>query len=52
MSEMCCPHCKAALALKQAIEILNGSVYQRIAKVELRDGNIAFIDAGAVNPKM
>jgi hypothetical protein len=30
MSEMCCPHCAGALTLKQAIEILNGSGYQRI----------------------
>lgn len=50
MHELCCPHCKAALTLKQAIEILNGSGYQHTAKVQLGDDQIAYVPAHLVNP--
>jgi len=50
MNEMCCPRCQAALTLKEAITILNGSGYERIARVRLKDGTIAFVDASRVNP--
>jgi len=48
--EMLCPHCNAELTLKQVIILLNGSGYERNAKVRLPDGQIAYISAGSVNP--
>jgi hypothetical protein len=48
--ENVCPACDAKLTLKQAIEILNGSGYERIAKVKLSDGRIDFMPANLVNP--
>jgi hypothetical protein len=50
MPELVCPHCANDLTLKQAVEILNGSGYQRIAKVRLPDGRVYFIPANLVNP--
>lgn len=35
----------------QAIEIINGSGYQRTAKVKLPDGRIDFMPANLVNPR-
>lgn len=45
-----CPHCGTQITLKQAIELLNGSGYQRTAKVELPDGRVVYIPACLVNP--
>lgn len=47
---MHCPHCAVRLTLKEAITILNGSGYRQFARVRLRDGQIAFVDAAKVNP--
>ncbi len=47
---MKCPHCQADLTLREAIIILNGSGYRRIAKIRLPSGQIAFQEAGKVNP--
>ena len=45
-----CPQCRAKLTLLEAITILNGTGFQRIAKIKLPDGKIAFLEAGKVNP--
>jgi hypothetical protein len=45
-----CPHCNHALTLKEAIIILNGSGYVEMAKIKLRNGSLAVMDAGRVNP--
>jgi hypothetical protein len=50
MQDLCCPECNAILTLKQAIEILNGSGYQRTAKIQMADGQSAFVPAHLVNP--
>jgi hypothetical protein len=50
MENLCCPACGEKLTLKQAIDLLNGSGYQRIAKVRLPDGRIDFLPAASVNP--
>jgi hypothetical protein len=47
---VCCPRCKADLTVKEAVEILNGSGFQHIAKVQLPDGQIALVPAHLVNP--
>ena len=51
MENTCCPHCQKQLTAKQAVEILNGSGYQRIVKVKLPDGAVDFVPANLVNPK-
>jgi len=51
MKDMCCPHCDTPLSLKQAIEILNGSGYERTAQVKLPDGQIVLLPAGSINPR-
>jgi len=48
---MQCPHCKAALTLKEAILILNGSGFRQMAPVRLEDGTVTYMEAGLVNPK-
>lgn len=49
--ENICSECGAHLTLKQAIEILNGSGVERIAKVKRQDGKTDFIPANLVNPR-
>jgi hypothetical protein len=46
-----CPACGGEITAKQAIEILNGTGYQRTAKVKLPDGRIDFMPANLVNPR-
>jgi hypothetical protein len=48
--EMKCPHCKAKLTLREAIIILNGSGLKKMAQIRLVSGEIAYLDAGQVNP--
>lgn len=48
--EMKCPHCKAKLTLREAIIILNGSGVMKKAQIKLASGEIAYLDAGQVNP--
>jgi hypothetical protein len=50
MYERCCPCCKHGLTLKQAIEILNNSGYESLAKVQIPDGSIVYLPSGSVNP--
>jgi hypothetical protein len=38
------------LTLKQAIEILNNSGYESLAKVQIPDGSIVYLPSGSVNP--
>lgn len=45
-----CPHCKAKLTLKEAIEILNGCGFVQMAKIRTPEGAIVLIEAGLVNP--
>jgi hypothetical protein len=45
-----CPHCRAELSLREAITILNGTGFRRMARVRSPDGVIAYIEAGRVNP--
>jgi|HubBroStandDraft_6_1064221.scaffolds.fasta_scaffold1583306_2 hypothetical protein len=45
-----CPHCKAVLTLKEVITILNGSGFRQMAPVQLEDGQVAYMEAGLVNP--
>jgi hypothetical protein len=46
-----CPHCKRRLTLKEAITILHGSGFEKIATVALPNGTVAFVEAGLVNPR-
>ncbi len=48
---MQCPHCKQNLTLKEGIEILHGSGFEKIAMVRGLDGTVAFVEAGLVNPR-
>jgi hypothetical protein len=48
--KMRCPHCECRLTLKQAIFILNGSGFVQMARVRLRNGALAVMDAALVNP--
>jgi uncharacterized protein YbaR (Trm112 family) len=50
MYEMCCPHCKTELSIKQAVEILNGSGYELMVRVRTPDGRIFCRPAHEVNP--
>jgi hypothetical protein len=50
MQDLKCPACAAPLTVRQAIEILNGSGYQRTARVHLPDGSIAYLPAASINP--
>ncbi len=50
MENMSCPHCQKQLTVKQAVDILNGSGYQRIVKVKLPDGRVDLVPANLVNP--
>lgn len=45
-----CPHCHAELSLREAITILNGTGFRRMARVRNPNGTIAYIEAGRVNP--
>ena len=48
--KMKCPHCGTELSLREAITILNGTGYRRMAKVRFRDDRIGLVEAGSVNP--
>ena len=48
--EMQCPHCGSKLTTAEAIAVLNGSGFKRIAQIRLPDGTIDYMEAGQVDP--
>ena len=48
--KMKCPHCDSELSLREAITILNGTGYRRMAKVRFPDDRIGLVEAGTINP--
>ena len=49
-NDMHCPRCGSELTTAEAITILNGSGFTRIAVVKLPDGTIDYREAGLVDP--
>lgn len=47
---MKCPHCDSRLTTKQAIIILNGTGFRRMARIRLPDGSQDIREAGFINP--
>ena len=50
--DRCCPHCRHALTLREAIIIMHGSGFEEIMQVRLADGTLAYLEAGLVNPNV
>ena len=45
-----CPHCKAPITVKQAVEILNGTGIHPRVHIKLDDGTAHLMNACDVNP--